>query len=122
MTPLPAAWPGGALYFRTGPDERKARNPAAHPHVVLTAGTRTWNKGDDVVVEGEAVRVAGDALRPPAAAREAKYGGLRHFGVRDGCFRHGPRHTVVFSVAPRTVLGFGEGEPFSRTGRRFARD
>ncbi|MGY3201284.1 hypothetical protein ACVW19_001799 [Streptomyces sp. TE5632] len=48
------------------------------------------------------------------------YGGFRHFEVRDGYFRHGPGHAVVFSVAPRTVFGFGEGEPFSRTRWRYA--
>jgi nitroimidazol reductase NimA-like FMN-containing flavoprotein (pyridoxamine 5'-phosphate oxidase superfamily) len=41
VTPLPAVWVGGALHFCTGPEERKARNLALNPHVVLTTGTNT---------------------------------------------------------------------------------
>lgn len=68
------------------------------------------------------MRVLGDGrLREPAAVREAKHGGFRHVEVRDGHVRHGPGNTVVFSVAPHTVFGLGVGEPFSRTGWRFAR-
>lgn len=121
VTPLPAVWSAGALHFCTGPQERKARNLAENPHVVLTTGTNTWNRGYDVVVEGEAARVADEArLRELAAAWEAKYGGFWHFEVRDGHFHHGPGHAVVFSVAPRTVFGFGKGEPFSQTRWRFS--
>ncbi|MFD3623548.1 pyridoxamine 5'-phosphate oxidase family protein [Streptomyces sp. NPDC058698] len=121
VTPLPAVWSAGALHFCTGPDERKARNLAENPQVVLTTGTSTWNQGYDVVVEGEAVRVADDArLRELAAAWEGKYGTFWHFEVRDGHFHHGPGRAVVFSVAPRTVFGFGKGEPFSQTRWRFA--
>ncbi|MBT3150885.1 pyridoxamine 5'-phosphate oxidase family protein [Streptomyces sp. CHD11] len=121
VTPLPAVWSAGALHFCTGPDERKARNLAENPQVVLTTGTNTWNEGYDVVVEGAAVRIADDArLRELAAAWEEKYGSFWHFEVRDGHFRHGPGRAVVFSVAPRTVFGFGKGEPFSQSRWRFA--
>ncbi|WP_042173629.1 pyridoxamine 5'-phosphate oxidase family protein [Streptomyces sp. NBRC 110035] len=121
VTPLPAVWPDGALHFCTGPQERKARNLAANPHVVLTTGTPAWNEGHDLTVEGEAVRVADDGrLRELAAAWEAKYGSFWHFEVRGGHFHHGPGRAVVFSVAPRTVFGFGKGEPFSQTRWRFA--
>ncbi|MFE9770357.1 pyridoxamine 5'-phosphate oxidase family protein [Streptomyces sp. NPDC005931] len=122
VTPLPAVWSQDALHFCTGPDERKARNIAEHPDVVLTTGTNTWNKGYDLVVEGAAVRVADEArLRELAAAWEAKYGSFWHFEVRDGHFHHGPGRAVVFSVAPRTVFGFGKGQPFSQTRWRFDR-
>jgi nitroimidazol reductase NimA-like FMN-containing flavoprotein (pyridoxamine 5'-phosphate oxidase superfamily) len=120
VTPLPAVWSAGALHFCTGPDERKARNLAANPQVVLTTGTSTWNRGYDLVVEGEAVRVSDDGrLRELAAAWEAKYGAFWHFEVRDGLFHHGPGHAVVYRVAPRTVFGFGKGQPFSQTRWRF---
>ncbi|MFF3374567.1 pyridoxamine 5'-phosphate oxidase family protein [Streptomyces sp. NPDC002680] len=120
VTPLPAIWSRGALHFCTGPEERKARNLAQNPQVVLTTGTSTWNKGYDLVVEGEAVRVSDDdRLHELAAAWEAKYGSFWHFEVRDGHFQHGSGHAVVFSVAPRTVFGFGKGEPFSQTRWRF---
>ncbi|MBC9726058.1 pyridoxamine 5'-phosphate oxidase family protein [Streptomyces sp. TRM68367] len=121
VTPLPAVWSEGALHFCTGPEERKAKNLAANPHVVLTTGTNLWNKGYDLVVEGEARRVADEGrLRELAAAWEAKYGGFWHFDVRDGYFHHGAGHAAVFSVAPRVVLGFGKGEPFSQTRWRFS--
>ncbi|QIJ62259.1 pyridoxamine 5'-phosphate oxidase family protein [Streptomyces sp. JB150] len=120
VTPLPAVWSAGELHFCTGPEERKARNLAANPQVVLTTGTNTWDRGYDLVVEGEAVRVTDDGrLREPAAAWEEKYGAFWHFEVRDGFFHHGPGHAVVYSVAPRTVFGFGKGQPFSQTRWRF---
>jgi nitroimidazol reductase NimA-like FMN-containing flavoprotein (pyridoxamine 5'-phosphate oxidase superfamily) len=120
VTPLPAVWSDGALHFCTGPEERKALNLADNPHVVLTTGVNTWNEGYDLVVEGEAVRVSDDGrLRALAAVWEAKYGSFWHFEVRNGYFHHGPGHALVFSVAPRTVFGFGKGEPFSQTRWRF---
>jgi len=112
-------WAAGALRFCTGPQERKARDPAANPQVVLTTGTNAWNRGHDLGVEGEAVRVTDDGrLRELAAAREAKYGDFWHVEVRDD-YHHGPGHAVVNRVAPRTVFGFGKGQPFSRTRWRF---
>lgn len=120
VTPLPAVWADGALHFCTGPEERKARNLERNANVVLTTGTNTWNKGYDLVVEGEAVRVADDGrLRELADAWERKYGSFWHFEVRNGRFHHGPGDALVFSVAPRTVFGFGKGEPFSQTRWRF---
>lgn len=120
VTPLPAVWSDGALHFCTGPEERKALNLALNPHVVLTTGTNTWNKGFDLVVEGEAVRVSDDdRLRGLAEAWERKYGSFWHFEVRDGYFHHGAGKALVFSVAPGTVFGFGKGEPFSQTRWRF---
>ncbi|MFF0202660.1 pyridoxamine 5'-phosphate oxidase family protein [Streptomyces sp. NPDC005017] len=120
VTPLPAVWSRGALHFCTGPEERKARNLAANPRVVLTTGSNTWDRGYDVVVEGEAVRVTDEGrLRELAGAWEAKYGGFWHFEVREGHFHHGAGRAVVYSVAPDTVFGFGKGEPFSQTRWRF---
>lgn len=93
VTPLPAVWSGGALHFCTGPQERKARNLAANPHVVLTTGVNTWNEGYDLVVEGEAVRVVDDGrLGELAAAWEEKYGEFWRFEVRNGGFQHGAGH------------------------------
>ncbi|MGW0185397.1 pyridoxamine 5'-phosphate oxidase family protein [Streptomyces sp. NPDC003362] len=120
VTPVPAVWSAGALHFCTGPEERKARNLAENPRVVLTTGTNTWNQGYDVVVEGEAVRVTDDGrLRELAAAWETKYGDFWHFEVREGYFHHGPGRAAVYAVAPRTVFGFGKGELFSQTRWRF---
>ena len=57
LRPLIAAWLDEALYFSTGADERKYKNLAGNPRVLLTTGCNL-RKGMDVVVEGEAVRVS----------------------------------------------------------------
>ena len=49
VTPLVAVWLDGALYFCTGPHERKARNLGQNPHCVLTTGCNTLKEGLDVV-------------------------------------------------------------------------
>lgn len=54
VTPLLAVWLGGALYFCTGPHERKAKNLDQNPRCVLTTGCNALNEGLDLVVEGDA--------------------------------------------------------------------
>lgn len=122
VTPLIGVWWQGALHFCTGAEERKARNLAASAEVVLTTGTNTWAEGFDVVVEGRADRVTNEArLTALAEAWEAKYGSVWHFDVADGVFvgAQGNR-AQVFAVFPRTVFGFGKGDPFTQTRWRFA--
>jgi uncharacterized pyridoxamine 5'-phosphate oxidase family protein len=119
VTPLLAVWLDGALYFCTGPSERKARNLAHNPHCILTTGCNALDEGLDLVVEGDAAGVGDDAeLRRIAAAYESKYGSDWHFDVRDGAFHGAGGRTLVFEVAPMTVFGFGKGE-FSQTRWRF---
>ena len=60
VTPLIAVWLDDALYFCTGPDERKARNLARNPYCVVTTGSNALGEGFDVVVEGTAARVNDD--------------------------------------------------------------
>ena len=124
VTPLIAVWHDGALCFCTGEDERKARNLAANPHVVLTTGRNTMGDGLDLVVEGEAINVRDDArLRELADAWVEKYGEEWRFDVRDGAFRHtqdgGRGRVLVFEVVPITAFGFGKGTTFSQTRWRF---
>ncbi|MET9516579.1 pyridoxamine 5'-phosphate oxidase family protein [Streptomyces sp. NPDC002994] len=110
VTPLLAVWQDEALYFCTGPAERKAKNLAANPHVVLTTGANTLREGFDLVVEGKAARETDEArLRRLAAAYETKYGPDWHFDVRDGAFYGEGDRAVVFRVAPSTAFGFGKG-------------
>ena len=123
VTPLIAVWLGDAMYFCTGPEERKARNIAANPHCVLTTGCNQLGEGLDIVVEGEAIRVTDDAtLRRVAANYESKYGEDWHFDVNDGGFEGGAtgagNRALVFRVAPVTAFGFGKGE-YSQTRWRF---
>lgn len=119
-TPLPAVRSGGgALHFRTGPEEREGRDLAGNAQAVPTTGTGTWGGGCFLAAGGEAVRVTDEGRLREPAAREARYGEFWHFEVRNGRFPHRPGHACVFSVAPRTDFRFGEGEPFSQTRRRF---
>ena len=88
----------------------------------MTTGTNTWADGIDVVVEGEATRVADDrALGELAAAWESKYGSDWHFDVVDGAFVAPGGETgsaLVFRVQPATVFAFGKS-PHSQTRHRF---
>src|SRR5437016_14205359 len=68
VTPLPAVWRDGALYFCTGPGEQKALNLRANDQCALTTGDNRWKAGVDVVVEGRAERVTDDALLRALAA------------------------------------------------------
>ena len=128
VTPLISVWFDNALYFCTGPSERKARNLAHNAHCILTTGCNTIGEGLDVVVEGDAVRVSDDEkLRQIADAYESKYGSDWRFGVRDGAFVHegaadDDGTALVFEVAPTKVFGFRKGHVFSQTRWRFVRE
>jgi general stress protein 26 len=121
VTPLVAAWHAGALYFCTGPEERKGRNLAENPQVVLTTGSSSFNDGLDLIVEGAAIRVTDEALlQRLAEIWVSKYDW--RFEVRDGAFhQEGVGAAHVFEVAPTTIFGFGrnEGFSFSQTRWRF---
>jgi hypothetical protein len=120
LTPLVAVWLGDAVYFCTGATEQKAVNLRANPHVILMTGCNDWDRGLDVVVEGDAVPVADDhLLERLAAAWATKWDGRWHFDARDGAFQHeGGGTALVFSVSPTKVLAFAKGD-FSHTRHRF---
>ena len=119
VTPLPAVWRDGALYFCTGPNEQKALNLRANDQCALTTGDNRWKAGLDVVVEGRAEQVTNDALlRALAAMWKTKYDGDWQYDVRDGAFHHEPGVALVFEVRPRKVLSFAKGE-FAQTRFRF---
>ena len=121
VTPLVAVWLDGALYFCTGADERKARNLARNPRVVITTGCNTLDQGLDVIVEGEAVRVSDEArLRGVADTYASKYGSPFRFTVRDGAFLNEEGgEALLYEVRPKTAFGFAKGETFSQTRWRF---
>ena len=121
-TPLVGVWADGAIHFNTGPQEQKAVNLRANPHVVLITGCNQWDAGLDVIIEGDAVRVTDeDLLRRLAEAWTTKWDGRWQFQVRDGSFQHMEGFPVlVFRVAASKVLAFAKGEPFSHTTHRFA--
>ncbi len=122
VTPVVAAWSEGAIWFSTGAGEQKFLNLQAHPHVVLTTGCAQWDRGLDVVVEGEAVRVTDDAvLARAAAAFTGKWDGRWKWTARDGAFRGegGEGEALVFSVTPTRVFAHAKGDPFGVTTHRF---
>jgi nitroimidazol reductase NimA-like FMN-containing flavoprotein (pyridoxamine 5'-phosphate oxidase superfamily) len=125
VTPLIAVWLDDALWFCTGPSERKARNLARNPHCILTTGCNSLGEGVDLVVEGDAVRVVDDdKLRRIADAYESKYGEDWRFVVRDGAFVHAQNEEVVahvFQVVPTKAFAFRKGGVFSQTRWRFVR-
>ena len=119
VTPLPAVWHGGALYFCTGPDEQKGVNLARNPSCTLTTGNNAWRSGLDVVIEGTAERVSEDAfLRRLADLWESKYQGDWRFDVENGAFHHEGGEAHVFEVAPAKILAFAKGD-FAQTRYRF---
>jgi hypothetical protein len=124
VTPLLSVWHDDAMYFCTGPDERKAKNLQQNPHCILTTGQNGLDGGLDVVVEGQAVEVGdGAELGQVANAYESKYGARftapegTWFGLGDA-IRRG--EALVYRVMPTIVLGFAKGEQFSQTRWRFA--
>jgi general stress protein 26 len=119
MSPLVAVWLDGALHFCTGADEQKAVNLRANPHVLLTTGCNQWDRGLDVVVEGEAIQTTDDTiLKRLADGWRSKWDGRWQFEARDGCFHHEGGAALVFSVAPTKVLAFRKGT-FAHTRHRF---
>jgi nitroimidazol reductase NimA-like FMN-containing flavoprotein (pyridoxamine 5'-phosphate oxidase superfamily) len=118
VTPLLGIWLDGALYFSTGPNERKAKNLAGNPRCILMTGCNRLD-GLDLVVEGQAAKVNDLAeLNSVADTFESKYGA--HFTAPEGTwFGLGDtirrNEALVFRVAPLTAFGFGKGTPYSQT-------
>ena len=119
VTPLPAVWTGGKLYFCAGSHEQKARNLEFSPRCVLAGGANQFRSGLDAVVEGAAVRVTDTAhLRRLAALWKSRLDW--DFDVIDGGFRDpAGRLGLVFGVAPEKILAFGKN-PYTQTRYRFA--
>jgi nitroimidazol reductase NimA-like FMN-containing flavoprotein (pyridoxamine 5'-phosphate oxidase superfamily) len=123
VTPLLSVWHSDALYFSTGPEERKAKNLQQNPSCILTTGRNRLDDTLDLVVEGVAEKVDGeDELRRVADAFESKYG--THFTAPEGTWfglgdaiRAG--EVLLYRVTPTTVFGFGKGKQFSQTRWRF---
>jgi hypothetical protein len=55
ITPLVAVWLDDALHFCTGGAEQKAVNLRGNRNVILMTGCNRWDRGLDVVLEGEAI-------------------------------------------------------------------
>jgi nitroimidazol reductase NimA-like FMN-containing flavoprotein (pyridoxamine 5'-phosphate oxidase superfamily) len=125
VTPLVAVWSAGALYFAAGPEEQKSVNLTHNCHVILTTGCNDWDRGIDVVVEGDATRVTSpDELTRAAEVWTHKWDGRWTYAAGSDCFHHSDGVTVddgdvyVFKVTPTKVLAFAKGN-FSHTRHTF---
>jgi general stress protein 26 len=120
VTPLVAIWLEDAIHFTTGATEQKAVNLRGNSNAILTTGCNEWDRGLDIVVEGEAVQVTDDdALERLAEAWATKWDGRWHYQVHEGGFQHEDGGTaLVFSVRPAKILAFAKGT-FGQTRHRF---
>jgi hypothetical protein len=119
VTPLVGIWRAGALYFTTGAEERKALNLEDNPACAVTTGVNQWDRGFDVVVEGDAIRIKDSPLlRGVADAYREKYGDAWSFQVTGASFVNRGIKSIVFELPPDIVFGFGK-DPFSQTRYRF---
>ena len=120
VMPLGILWVDGAFYFTAGLGTRKAKNLARDPHCVITVATYDF----DLVFEGEATKVIGDAELQRIADAYAAEGWQPT--VRDGALyaeysapSAGPRPWEVYEVAPTTVFALGTAEPYGASRWRF---
>lgn len=121
VTPLVAVWFEDAIHFSTGPSEQKAVNLRGNQHVILTTGRNEWDRGTDVVVEGDAVQTTdGGLLRRLAEAWARKWDGRWQYEAGREGFEHksGRGGALVFTVTPTKILAFTKGS-FSQTSYGF---
>lgn len=125
VTPLVGVWLDGCLHFCTGAAEQKTLNLRGNAHVILTTGRNDWDRGLDVMVEGDAVPVTDNAaLTRLAEAWTTKWDGRWNYAVSDGSFHDqdengiAPEAVLVFSVTPTKVFVFSK-DPFGQTRHQF---
>ena len=122
VTPVVATWGEGAVHFHTGATEQKFLNLRANPHVVLTTGCNSWDRGLDVVVEGPAVQITEKAtLERLAPLWKDKWDGRWTLSAREGGFYQDLHDmgSVVFSVRPTKIYAHSKGDPFGATTHNF---
>jgi general stress protein 26 len=119
VTPLPAIWLEGVLYFCAGEKEQKTVNLTANPSCVLTTGTNQLHSGLDVIAEGVAERVTDHALLVRLAALWKSKLDWDYVIVGDHFEPMPGQVGLVFGVAPAKVLSFGK-DPYSQTRYRFS--
>ena len=120
VTPLPAIWADGRMYFCVGSHEQKAKNLESDARCVLAAGANQFRSGLDVVIEGTAVRVDGNAqLQRLAAMWKSKALTRTSRSPTAGFDDLAGRLGLVFGVTPAKVLAFGKN-PYTQTRYRFA--
>ncbi|MDV3125496.1 pyridoxamine 5'-phosphate oxidase family protein [Mycobacterium sp. 21AC1] len=109
VTPLVGVWTDGTFVFCTGLSEQKARNLEHGASVAVTTGVNTWNTGLDVIVEGNADRVTGQAtLTGLADDYRQKYGDDWDFDADAEVFDPDGTRAYVFRVTPAKILAFAK--------------
>ena len=96
----------GAPCVASRPNSRKSRNLARNPHSVITVSSADL----DLVIDGEAHQVSGDAaLRRVAAAFATKHGWT--FDIRDGRVHDeslpGSPEYAFYELSPVQAFGYG---------------
>jgi pyridoxamine 5'-phosphate oxidase-like protein len=120
VTPVVAVWLDGALYFSTGPTERKAKNLSKNSHCIVTTGCNALASGLDLVLEGDAASVSdGTKLERAANAFAAKYDHPFNFKASDFAAYGEGGDILMYEVRPRKAFGYGRGERYSATRWRF---
>jgi nitroimidazol reductase NimA-like FMN-containing flavoprotein (pyridoxamine 5'-phosphate oxidase superfamily) len=119
VTPLVAVWLDDAVHFTTGAAEQKAGNLRRNPTVILTTGCNQWDRGLDVVVEGEAVQVTrrrrpraprcrtGEAPHPRREHEEFDRSGTRRHSLAHGARGLHPGNRPACRVNGRGIRGAG---------------
>lgn len=118
VTPLPAIWLDGTLYFVTGSQEQKTANLRRDPRCILTTGTNRIRSGLDVVVEGTAVRMTDAALLHRLVVLWKSKLDWDFEGSEEGFRDPAGRTGLVFGLSPAKVLAFGKS-PFTQTRYSF---
>ena len=122
-TPVVPMWLAGKAYFHTGETEQKTRNLTTNPQVLMLVGDTGWDRGLDVVLEGDAQRITDTAVLQPLAdlyadrwdGRWRLTPGGPGFIDPDG---EGPG-SLVFEVTPSKGFAHSKGDPFGQTNYRF---
>jgi nitroimidazol reductase NimA-like FMN-containing flavoprotein (pyridoxamine 5'-phosphate oxidase superfamily) len=121
-TPVVPVCFDGTVYFHTGRHEVKHANLRGNRHVLVLAGDTAWERGLDVMVEGQATEVNDDVLlRRIAEHYRPRWDGRWQLEVRDGAVV-APEpgvEVVVYAVTPRRARGHSKGDPFGQTTYRF---
>ena len=124
VTPLVTVWLDDAVHFCTGAEEQKGVNLQGNAHVVITTGCNTWDRGMDVVVEGDAVRVTDEATLHRLAAAWRRSGTVNgattspsaaspRTGTRPRCSRCGRRRCWPSGSSRSATRGIGSESAYA---------
>jgi hypothetical protein len=115
-------WLDGDLYFTSGPGTRKSRNLAANPASTISARLA----GIDLVLEGDATRVADRPTLEQAAAQYREGGWPAEvegdaFTAPFSAPSAGPPPWHLYRFTFHTAFGVASAEPYGATRWRFDR-